>query len=289
MNTATVDNTLDDSRIHNSRRHDGGLERPLPDTQASADHRGLVVPGAGVSGVRLPLTVIDTDGTRNTTVAVADAEVHVPADQRGTHMSRLVETIHALGPSIETADLVIAASAMLDRLDSDAGRLTLRFPWFVAKTAPVSRQVSWLDVEAQYRIRCQAGRAAELSQWIRVPVTTLCPCSKIISKYGAHNQRSYVTVALDSDQPIALAALVATIEAQASSPVYAVLKRADEKHVTEAAYENPKFAEDLVRDIYSALSRDWALRNLSVATENQESIHNHAAYAYIGEDCRQGF
>jgi GTP cyclohydrolase FolE2 len=177
--------------------------------------------------------------------------------------------------------------AMLLRLGSDHGGLTLRFPWFVSKQAPASALKSWLDVKALYRVEgADQGRPA-ITQVLRVPVTTLCPCSKSISKYGAHNQRSYVTVALRTESPVAIAPLVARIEAQASCAIYALLKRVDEKFVTERAYENPKFAEDLVRDIYRDLMATYSPVQLGVATENQESIHNHAAFAFIGDDPRR--
>jgi GTP cyclohydrolase FolE2 len=183
---------------------------------------------------------------------------------------------------------VNAHAQMLHRLGSTAGKLNLQFPWFVCKKAPVSGIESWLDIEATYLVNgARSKHEKSLTQALRIPVTTLCPCSKSISRYGAHNQRSYVTVMLETNQPIAIGPLVATVEAQASCAIYALLKRADEKFVTESAYDNPKFAEDLVRDIYQAVQEEYSPASLGVSSENQESIHNHAAYAYIGQDPRR--
>lgn len=259
----------------------------LPDTQASLETRNLAVNGAGISGLKLPLQIVDVDGQTHHTVVTAEAEVLVAEHERGTHMSRLVETVDRLGPHLEIAGLAAAHQHMLARLDSAAGALALHFPWFIAKKAPMSGIESWLDIAATYRVG--GGRdtgGAKVTQAIRVPVTTLCPCSKNISRYGAHNQRSYVTVMIESSRPIAIGPLVNLVEAQASCAIYALLKRADEKFVTENAYDNPKFAEDLVRDIYQAIQAAYAPLSLGVSTENQESIHNHAAYAYIGRDPR---
>jgi GTP cyclohydrolase IB len=259
----------------------------LPDTQASVETRNLAVNGAGISGLKLPLQIVDVDGQTHHTVVTAEAEVVVAADERGTHMSRLVEMIDRLGPRCEIAELANAHRQLLARLGSAAGGFALHFPWFIAKKAPVSGIESWLDIAATYRVAGERGAGgARVTQALRIPVTTLCPCSKSISRYGAHNQRSYVTVMIESSRPIAISPLVSLVEAQASCAIYALLKRADEKFVTENAYDNPKFAEDLVRDIYQAIQVGHAPISLGVSTENQESIHNHAAYAYVGRDPR---
>lgn len=257
----------------------------LPDTQASPESRNLVVERAGISGLKYPLKLVDVDQSEQHTVVVADAGVRVASHERGTHMSRLVETVQALGPTLPLATLREVHGQMLRHLGSSAGSLTLRFPWFIDKVAPSSGRASRLDIEVMY---CVEGSDAlsTLSQRLRVPVTTLCPCSKAISRYGAHNQRSYVTIQMQASQPIAIADVVEALEAQASCAVYPLLKRVDEKFVTEFAFEHPKFAEDLVRDIHQAIASRYVTTRLSVATENQESIHNHAAYAYIGDDPR---
>lgn len=259
----------------------------LPDTQASLETRKLAVNGAGISGLKLPLQVVDIDGQTHHTIVTAEAEVLVAEDERGTHMSRLVETVDRLGPRLEIAGLADAHRQMLARLASSAGALALHFPWFIAKKAPISGIESWLDIAATYRVAGPRGAGGgRVIQALRIPVTTLCPCSKSISRYGAHNQRSYVTVMIEGSRPIAIGSLVSLVEAQASCAIYALLKRADEKFVTENAYDNPKFAEDLVRDIHQAIQSAYGPVGLGVSTENQESIHNHAAYAYIGRDPR---
>ena len=253
---------------------------PLPDTQAQPDRRGLVVDRAGVRGLRLPVALIDIDGSRCSTVATFELAVQVPARQRGTHMSRFVEFAHELAPAFDVAKVDRAVERLVERLDADAGELRMQYTWFLSKAAPRSGRRSLLDIQVQL-VASRSATGVALEQVVTVPITTLCPCSKAISRYGAHNQRSYVTAVLRPERPIAIETLVAAIERHASSAVYAVLKREDEKFVTEAAYENPKFAEDLVRDVFLDLERLPGSRVISVETDNQESIHNHSAFARI--------
>ena len=256
----------------------------LPDTQATADDRGLAVSRAGVSRLRLPATVIDSDGSTCATVVEMDLGVEVPANQRGTHMSRLVECAHAMVPRLELRQLDSALLHLLARMRTHAGRIECRFPWFVSKRAPISDKVSMLDVEVEMHAWIAAGATLPMLQLeIHVPVTTLCPCSKAISRYGAHNQRSTVSVCMRAAALPAISRLVTLIESQASCAVYATLKREDEKHVTETAYDNPRFAEDLVRNIYALVRSELQPSYLRVATENMESIHNHSAYAVIDQ------
>lgn len=258
------------------------IRTPLPDTQSLRDRRGLSVTRAGVRGLRLPSTITDADGSRRHSVAEFDLGVRVAASQRGTHMSRLVECAHELAPQVQTADLEASLTVMLKRLEARGGALALRFPWFVEKKAPVSGHDSLLDVDVAYEIRQDPWeRRSSRLMVVRIPVTTLCPCSKAISRYGAHNQRSTVSVALQCRRPVSIGDVVTLVEREASCALYAVLKREDERHVTEAAYENPKFAEDLVRDVHASISRALRPTELRVETENHESIHNHAAYALI--------
>lgn len=254
----------------------------LPDTQSQSDRRGLAVDRAGVRALRLPAHVVDVDGQACATVATFDLGVRVPAQQRGTHMSRLVEVAHELACSLHIARLNSEMQGLLHRMEAPGGEIAVRYSWFVEKSAPKSGRRSLLDVDASIRVRLQGDAdVPDIEQVIRVPVTTLCPCSKAISRYGAHNQRSYVTVTLRPDQPLPVAEVVAAVEKNASCPVYGVLKREDEKYVTEAAYENPKFAEDLVRDVFAELAGRAGSGAWAVETENEESIHNHLAYARI--------
>lgn len=255
--------------------------QPLPDTQRQRDGRGLAVQRAGVRGLRLPTRILEPDGRAHDTVATFELGVEVPATQRGTHMSRLVEAAHELAGRFELADLGEALARLAGRMDADEVEIAAAYTAFLPKQAPVSKRPSLLDVEVLLRGSRRRGQAPRFEQTVRAPVTTLCPCSKAISRYGAHNQRSTVSVILQPAAPVAVAALVAAIEAQASCAVYGVLKREDEKYVTEFAYDHAKFAEDLVRDLCAALAprREWGLR--AVETENHESIHNHSAYARV--------
>jgi GTP cyclohydrolase IB len=257
---------------------------PLPDTQALTDPRGLPVTRAGVSGLSLPARVVDVDQRACDTVARFDLAVGVPAAQRGTHMSRLVEAAHELAQGLELGHLDGAVQRLMQRMEADTGHIHCAFPWFVRKTAPASGRTSLLDLEVEAWAQLDApGRMPVRQLRVHLPVTTLCPCSKAISRYGAHNQRSRVSVTLRAERMPSVAQLAAWVDEQASCGVYAVLKREDEKAVTEAAYENPKFAEDLVRDLYLSLQRNIDTQYLRVATENHESIHNHAAYAVVDQ------
>lgn len=257
------------------------LVSTLPDTQSLPDARGLTVHQAGIRGIRLPAQVTDIDGRRCTTVLTAQATVTVPATQKGTHMSRFVDVLHEVAPNLELAQLPVYLARLLARLDAKSGALELTFHWFIEKTAPVSGVASLLDIQVRYHIVRGTGGMTRLRQSVVVPVTSLCPCSKAISRYGAHNQRSEVTVTAEVAAPVALSGLVAAIEAQASCEVYGLLKRADEKYVTERAYENPKFVEDMARDIYTAVMQYPGIARVTVASENFESIHNHSAFALI--------
>ena len=241
---------------------------------------------AGIRDLVHPLRVRDVDGSTQSTVATINLSVGVPASQRGTHMSRLVEFAHGPLADCDLASIRALADVMAGALDAQCARIDLRFPWFLSRPAPVSGRPSLSDV--QVRVRTSVGRGDATDGTIlevAAPVTTLCPCSKAISRFGAHNQRSTVTVrARCNGTSPPIDRIVATIEASGSCPVYAVLKREDEKHVTEAAYQNPKFAEDLVRDLWTRLHRDFTLQDDWVQTVNHESIHNHSAYASTGDE-----
>lgn len=255
----------------------------LPDTQSLPDHRGLPVDGAGIRDLRLPINIHDVDGYNCSTVGRFHAYVGVPRDVRGTHMSRLVEFAEIYAPVLWLENLYGLLENLLDKLDAATGGFGIDYPWFVPKTAPKSQAESMLDINASIEIQYLADQSVRITQSVRVPVTTLCPCSKAISDHGAHNQRSHVSVTITPPFPIAASNLTALIEAEAPCEVFSLLKREDEKYVTERAYENPKFAEDLVRDVYAALFRRYGDCVYSVSVENHESIHNHSAYAWIGD------
>jgi GTP cyclohydrolase I len=264
---------------------------PLPDIQASADTRKLAIGRVGIRSVRHPLRVRSADGTESMTVAVADMYVGLPAEQKGTHMSRFIEMLERHGRDLSDDGFANLFERMLERLEAPTGYLEMRFPYFLEKTAPVSGVSSLMDYDVTL-IREKTGAAGATDYWLQVlvPVTSLCPCSKEISAYGAHNQRSHVTIKVlmqAGHAPLTIGALVAIAERAASCELYGLLKRSDEKYVTERAYDNPKFVEDLVRDIALDLQDDPRVAAYSVESENFESIHNHSAYAQITVDKRR--
>jgi MptA/FolE2 family GTP cyclohydrolase len=252
---------------------------PLPDVQAERDARNLAIEAAGVKDVRLPVTIAMRDGPMPT-VASFSMTVGIEAAARGTHMSRFIEMLESEADVTTPHRVRSLLSGMLERLGAASGRVEVRFPCFLPKCAPVSGARSRLDYEVTWDAMLEQGRQS-FAMTVKVPVTSLCPCSKAISKHGAHNQRSLITITaeLASDMPIE--ELIAVAERNASCELYGILKRADEKFVTERAYENPKFAEDLVRDIALDLARDSRVRSYAVEAENLESIHNHSAYARL--------
>lgn len=255
----------------------------MPDVQSSADTRHIAIQRVGVRGVRHPLLVA-TAAQPQATIADWEMTVALPPEEKGTHMSRFIALLesHRSQP-MTPASLCAMARSMLDQLQADAGDIAAAFPYFVEKAAPVSGVRSLMDYQVGWTVRARRGRAPSFALRVLVPVTSLCPCSKAISEYGAHNQRSHVTVRLEcaADQAPSLDELIPRIEAQASSELWGLLKRADEKFVTERAYENPKFVEDLVRDVAVMLRGLPGVTAYEVEAENFESIHNHSAYAVV--------
>jgi len=257
----------------------------MPDVQSSVDLRHIPIQRVGVRSVRQPMMVAGGDGKAMPTVGDWELTVALPAEAKGTHMSRFL----ALLDDFRDAPLTPARfrdmhEAMLPLLNARSGDIVLRFPYFIRKAAPVTGVTSLMDYELTWTVR-SAASAREFELQALVPVTSLCPCSKAIAEYGAHNQRSHVIVTLVYDDP-ALAdmdidGLIRMVEQQASSELWGLLKRADEKYVTERAYENPKFVEDLVRDVAQQLARIEGASRYSVSAENFESIHNHSAYAFV--------
>lgn len=256
----------------------------LPDVQASADQRALAIQHVGVRGLRYPLQWQLTDGQVQATVAHLEMTVGLAPEVKGTHMSRFVELLEAQVTPLSLSEIPALVSAMLQRLDAESGRIEMRFPFFLRKTAPVSGVDSLLDYDVRIVGEHSEGRS---NVWLEVaaPVTSLCPCSKKISDYGAHNQRSLITIGADLSESAAadmdVATLIRIAEEEASCEVFGLLKRPDEKWVTERAYDNPKFVEDLVRDIALRLKALPGVGRWRVSSENFESIHNHSAYAVI--------
>ena len=253
----------------------------LPDMQASPDHRQLAIQQVGVKGLRYPLTLLDAAGGAHPTVATLAMTVGLPPEVKGTHMSRFVELLERPRSALALGDLRRMFGEMLLHLQAGSGRIEMRFPYFIRKQAPVSGVASLLDVDAGIDVWSLPDGAVETALAVTVPVTSLCPCSKEISDYGAHNQRSHLSLRVQLKADMALEELVRIAEEEASCEVFGLLKRPDEKWVTERAYDNPKFVEDLVRDIALRLQAEPRIGGWSVASENFESIHNHSAYALI--------
>ncbi len=255
----------------------------MPDVQSSIDTRHMPIQRVGVRGVRHPMLIAAPDGSALPTVANWELTVALPAHEKGTHMSRFVALLEQYRTTPMTPLLFCEmAQAMLPLLSAEQGDMSATFPYFITKTAPVSGVASLMDYEVQWVARARADWV-EFELTVMVPVTSLCPCSKAISEYGAHNQRSHVTVkaVFDSVADIDVEALIVSIEQQASCELWGLLKRNDEKYVTERAYENPKFVEDLVRDVAVQLKRVAGVQRFRVEAENFESIHNHSAYAVV--------
>jgi GTP cyclohydrolase I len=257
----------------------------MPDVQSTVDTRQIPIQRVGVKAVRHPLTVRTPEGEIQPTVGTWNLDVHLPAEQKGTHMSRFVALIDENRAPLEPATFRTMLAAMLEKLEARAGRIEVTFPYFVNKVAPVSGVKSLLDYEVTLTGETRNG-ATRLFLRVLVPVTSLCPCSKKISQYGAHNQRSHVTISAELAGDLPVEALIRIAEEEASCELWGLLKRPDEKFVTERAYENPKFVEDLVRDIAQRLNQDGRIVAYVLEAENFESIHNHSAYAVIEHDKR---
>ncbi len=251
----------------------------IPDTQSERDERHLAIQRVGIKDVRYPLQ-LKVAGELQATAASWDLDVALPADKKGTHMSRFVAWLDALDAPLDAAALRQRHAQMLERLGADEGRIEARFNFFLRKRAPMSGLSSLLDYQGRWISETRGGVSSVHAE-VGVPVKSLCPCSKEISDYGAHNQRSLVTIRVELLQDIGWHELVRFAEDHASSELWPMLKRIDEKWVTERAYENPKFVEDMVRDVALALSRDARIGRYRVEVENFESIHNHSAYARI--------
>jgi GTP cyclohydrolase FolE2 len=252
----------------------------LPDVQSRADDRELSIDAVGIRSIRLPITVL-SGGSSLPTIATFAMTVALPAIAKGTHMSRFVELLEEQTHALDQQGLNALVRAMLKRLGARSGTVEMQFPYFVTKAAPVSGVQSRLDYQVCWRgSQSEEGRYSFFMN-VSVPATSLCPCSKEISAYGAHNQRSQISVEAELASEMAIEELIAVAERSASCEVFGLLKRPDEKYVTERAYDNPKFVEDLVRDIAVELNREPRVRAYVIEAENFESIHNHSAFARL--------
>ena len=262
----------------------GAVVAPLiEDVQGRADTRRIPIDRVGIKDIYHPVRVKDRSGGEQHTIANFNMYVHLPHNFKGTHMSRFVEILNEREREISVESFNLMLEDMTKRLDSEAGHLEMTFPYFIMKRAPVTGVQSLLDYRATLAAEIKDGR---IETWLKVlvPVTSLCPCSKQISDYGAHNQRSHLTISAKIAEHVWLEELIEVAEAEGSCELYGILKRPDEKFVTERAYDNPKFVEDIVRDIATRLNTDERIRAYVVEAENFESIHNHSAYARIARD-----
>lgn len=253
----------------------------LPDVQSGADNRRLAIQKVGVKGVRYPLVMLDGAGNVQHTVAELTMSVCLPPEVKGTHMSRFIEILEQPRAPLDAAGMLAMLDAMLKRLEADSGEIEMSFPYFLRKKAPVSGVESQLDYQVRIILSRESGRESVMTLGIVAPVTSLCPCSKEISEYGAHNQRSHLAIRATLREPMLPDALIRIAEQEASCEVFGLLKRPDEKWVTERAYDNPKFVEDLVRDVALRLIAEKRIASWTVTSENFESIHNHSAYAEL--------
>ena len=265
---------------HAVTNEDTNSKSVIPDIQSKQDTRRLAIDQVGIRAIRHPVKVKDRSHGEQYTIAFFNMYVGLPHNFKGTHMSRFVEVLNAHDNVISVHSFRHIVKEVADKLDSESSRIEMTFPYFLEKSAPVTGVKSLVDYEATLLGELTDGEVS-ITTKIVVPVTSLCPCSKEISSYGAHNQRSHVTITVLSEAFVWIEELIELAESNASSQLYGLLKRPDEKFVTEQAYDNPKFVEDMVRDIASQLINDERILAYTVESENFESIHNHSAYARI--------
>jgi GTP cyclohydrolase I len=252
----------------------------IPDVQSTPDSRKLAIDKVGVKGIRHPVRIMERAGGVQHTVATFNMYVCLPHHFKGTHMSRFVEILEEHEREITVETFQVMLGEMAGRLEAEEGHIEMAFPYFIEKKAPVSGVKSLMDYEVTFVGEIRKGKPS-FQMKVVVPVTSLCPCSKKISERGAHNQRSHVTVSARTSGFVWIEEIVDIVERQASSELFGLLKRPDEKYVTERAYDNPKFVEDMVRDVAAVLNLDERVESYVVESENFESIHNHSAYALI--------
>lgn len=259
---------------------------PMEDVQSSSDTRQIPINKVGIKDIRHPVRVADRTGGEQHTIANFNMYVNLPHNFKGTHMSRFVEILNNHEREISVKSFKEMMVEMTERLEANSGHVEMRFPYFVNKTAPESKVQSLMDYDVTF-IGDFVNGDNQLTLKVLVPVTSLCPCSKKISDYGAHNQRSHVTVTATIKDFVWIEEIIDLVEKEASCELYGLLKRPDEKNITERAYDNPKFVEDMVRDVAARLNADDRIISYIAESENFESIHNHSAYALIERDKRK--
>ena len=263
----------------------------LKDTQNLPDSRGVDIQKVGINNLEYPLTVQRKNDTDQIVNATVRASVSLPRHHKGTHMSRFIEVLSKWQhKGLLGVDIRGCIGAIIERLDAKSGEVKFSFKYFIDKKAPVTDFVSPMCYDCSFKGSIDnygtPDEQYKFTLGVKVPVTTLCPCSKSISKYGAHNQRALISVKIsyDENDQIWIEDLVKMVEECASSEIYSLLKRPDEKYVTEHAYENPKFVEDILRDVVLKLREDKRINSFEVECEALESIHNHSAWAYQKEE-----
>ncbi len=253
----------------------------IPDVQNERDFRNIPINQVGIKNLRYPITVRDRRDGFQHTVATINMFVNLPHETKGTHMSRFVEMLHVLKPEVSLKKFAVILETMKRHLQAASAHLEMSFPYFIEKKAPISLAAGLMDYSCRIAGSSDAAGRVDLRSEVVVPVSSVCPCSREISRFGAHNQRGEVRLALRFKRFVWLEDMIELVESSASSEVYSVLKRVDEKCITERGYQNPKFVEDIVRDIARRLVSDPNITWFSVSAENFESIHNHSAYAHI--------
>jgi GTP cyclohydrolase I len=258
----------------------------LRDVQSSPDDRAIAIDKVGVRGVKFPIDIREKEGGIQRTVGTFTLTVNLPQEFKGTHMSRFIEVLGDHEGSISGETIPGILRRLRERLKSESAQMEVHFVLFREKAAPVTKKVGMMGYQCGFV--AQSGAVEEFELLVTCPVTTLCPCSKEISAYGAHNQRGYVNVRIKPTGLLWLEDVIDLIEDSASAPLYPLLKRPDEKFVTELAYNNPRFVEDVVREVAVRLDRLDVVRAYEIEVENHESIHDHNAYAYIARTKQSG-
>jgi GTP cyclohydrolase I len=251
------------------------------DIQSQPDNRNIPIDKVGVKDIRYPITVFDRKNSVQHTVATINMYVDLPTHFKGTHMSRFIEILHLFRSEVSLKNISKLLKQMKTTLNAASAHIEITFPYFIEKAAPVSKSKGLIDYTCKIVGSSDRTDAIDLMAEVIVPISTVCPCSKEISDYGAHNQRGKVRTQLRFKKFIWFEDIITFVEQSASSDVYAILKREDEKYVTEKAYNNPMFVEDVVRSIAEKLRDDENITWFAVSAENFESIHNHSAYAFI--------
>ncbi len=253
----------------------------MKDTQNQRDYRNITIDKVGIKNLRYPITVLDRRNGCQDTVATINMYVDLPHEYKGTHMSRFVEILNVLRPEVSLKKISDALEQMKKHLNAASSHIEVTFPYFIEKKAPISNSPGLMDYTCKLTGSSGPDGKIDFVSEVIVPVSSVCPCSKEISEAGAHNQRGEVRLSIRFKKFIWIEDMIELVEKSGSSEVYSVLKRVDEKYITEYGFSNPKFVEDIVRDIAIKLKEDDNVTWFSVSAENFESIHNHSAYAHI--------